>query len=203
MYDIDVLIQLAEGQDMLAVRDRLEELDEHFVNAGLKFFFVQHPDSQFCREELLRGCADIVLIETLAAGALGLPTVAGPTYKVPFYDIPILHPTILILTKLKRWSTTHPSTRPQTITKTRIDKNDITFMLTYLFSHSLHIEFTKYAGKSREELVRMVKGFYDKLVEGGEDGTVRTLKGVMYNEDWEMMVGLPVEAEESLVPPIN
>lgn len=41
LYDIDILIQLKEGQDMLVVRERLEELDAHFASAGVKFYFVK------------------------------------------------------------------------------------------------------------------------------------------------------------------
>lgn len=41
IYDIDVLIQLDEDQAMEIVRERIKELDPHFAQASLKFFFVQ------------------------------------------------------------------------------------------------------------------------------------------------------------------
>ncbi|KAI0089705.1 hypothetical protein BDY19DRAFT_992680 [Irpex rosettiformis] len=194
---------LDEGQNMMAIRDRLEEIDGHFTIAGVKLFFVQQPDPQFRNEELERKSKGNVLIETLIAGELGLPTVAGPTYEVPSHGIRILHPTILILTKLKRWCSDRSSTRPKTISKNRIDRNDITFMITFLAQNSLKIEFNDYTGKPKEELLKMVATFHAKLVDGGEDGTLTKLQVVMYPEDWEVMKALPVVEEEDLTPPVD
>ena len=43
----------------------------------------QDPDPQLRDEELVFRSRNNVLIETLIAGRMGLPSVAGPTYQVP------------------------------------------------------------------------------------------------------------------------
>lgn len=172
-----------------------------------------------------------MLIETLVAGRMGLPSVAGPTYKVPsqgekmtlqidfLFDahirssyllhtssphegIPILHPTILILTKLKRWSTTRSSTRPKTIFKARTDKRDIIFMIAYLSDRNLKIEFEDYKGVEKEVLLRMVATLKRRMEREEEEDGVRRLKRVMYGGDWEVVEAMEgLEEEESMMPP--
>ncbi|KAI0808901.1 hypothetical protein BC629DRAFT_1480171 [Irpex lacteus] len=204
LYDIDILIQLGEGQDIMVIRRRLEEANAHFATAGFKLFFVQSPDPRFRNAELVRRNRDNVLIETLKAGTLGLPKLAGPVYEVSEEGIRILHPTILILTKFNRWYHTHQSTRPKTRSKVRTDTRDITFMLDYLADKSWKIEFEKYTGNPKEKLLRMVAIFHGKLVEDEEDEVVQTLQEVMYPGDWEAMRALPSVMEaESTMPPAD
>lgn len=99
--DVDILIETT-AQSISALRERLIDLDS-FAKSGLKLYFVQRlpanlDDDTSGTVENSRSAGN-VLIETLAAGTLGLPSVAGPVYTDPKYHLKILHPSVLPLTK--------------------------------------------------------------------------------------------------------
>lgn len=80
--------------------------------------------------------------------------------------------------------------------KTKTDRSDIEFMINWLSSENLQIEFDEYQGKSKPDLLAMVKQFHDKY----EDNTVlmQMLRSIMHTEDWDEMMA-PVVDE--IVPP--
>jgi len=41
MHDIDVLLQVEDSKDVLTLREKLSELNEHFVLAKLKLYYVK------------------------------------------------------------------------------------------------------------------------------------------------------------------
>jgi hypothetical protein len=159
-------------------------------------------------EELVRRSKDNVLIETLQAGSLGLPTVAGPTYPVSlgsmlyskycagdlshhlinFCLVHILHPSILILTKLKRWDKCYDSTRPKTMLKNQSDQRDIEFIIDWLAGKGMVIEFDKYQGKPKVELLHIVRRYYDRFVQNLE--LIEKLKTIILEDDWNEMMQL-------------
>ena len=150
-----------------------------------------------------------VLIETLQTGTLGLPQAAEPLYMVrspsgvgapllpsvlaPTFlhlstDIPLLHPSVLILTKLKRWYTTLPSTRPKTVLKHRSDEGDIDYMVHWLARNGLMIQFGEYRGKVGEELMRYVRTYLaEKVKNGSGEGFEEKLRCVVERGDWEVL----------------
>ena len=154
-----------------------------------------------------------VLIETLPTGTLGLPQAAEPLYMVrslwsrcapPSFrpclnlphlatDIPLLHPSVLILTKLKRWYTTLPSTRPKTMLKHRSDEGDIDYMVHWLTRNRLTIQFGEYRGKRGEELMWYVRMYLAKKVKNGSgEGFEEKLRCVVERGDWEVLEGMEV-----------
>jgi hypothetical protein len=161
----------------------------------------------------LRRSKDTVLIETLPAGAMGLPQKAEPTYRIPTMDgssecarrssggalahrrpdIFIMDPSVLILTKLKRWFTTwrDASTRPKTLRKLHSDEADVVYMLGWLQRNARRIEPGQYIGKSRAELLPLLRGFHVRL-EGEDEGLLR---GAMHEQDWLDMIALEAPSQ--------
>ena len=159
-----------------------------------------------------------VLIEMLPTGTLGLPQAAEPLYTVRspsgvsapllpsvlastlgfnlphlLTDIPLLHPSVVILTKLKRWYTTLPSTRPKTMLKHRSDEGDIDYMVHWLARIRLTIQFWEYRGKRGEELMRYVRTYLaEKVKNGSGEGVEERLRGVIERGDWEVLEGMEV-----------
>ncbi|KAI0315293.1 hypothetical protein OF83DRAFT_1034585, partial [Amylostereum chailletii] len=175
----------------------------HFAQLGVKFYFIQQPDPTQPGDEAVRKGKNNVAVETLLAGEIGLPKVIEPKYTVPGegktslpsivppdheleLEIIILHPCILILTKLKRWSTQRTSTWPKALRKNLTDRQDIKYLIQWLAEHDLKIEFDSYIGKSKHDLLRMVGLFHDRLLEH-EGPLMETLRLVMYPDDWEAM----------------
>lgn len=119
--DIDVLIDPGQEMDMQAVRQRLTEVNEQIVVVGLKLYFI-HKAEGSSDVKNSNASSHNVCIETLPTGALGLPEAAEPLYMVRSpsgVDIPLFHPSVLILTKFKRWYTTLSST-PQNRAQTPV-----------------------------------------------------------------------------------
>ncbi|TBU39758.1 hypothetical protein BD309DRAFT_871641 [Dichomitus squalens] len=176
------------------------EVDGRFADLGFRFYFVtQRPDGQLVREELVRGSKNNVLVETLRTGTLGLPTSIVSTYEVGEFGILILHPSILIMTKFKRWSMSYTSTRPQTMKKVASDLNDIRFMIDWLAEHGEQIRFVDYSGKTKLELLVMLRRYHDKYADDEEH--IAVLCSIM-SDDWDTMLALPApELEESMAPP--
>lgn len=75
-------------------------------------------------------------------------------------SVPIVAPSVLVLTKIKRWSTLAESTRPQSIKKADSDIDDIEVLLKWLARNQLHIDFEGYLAKPKEELLSGVRKLY-------------------------------------------
>ncbi|KAJ7742892.1 hypothetical protein B0H16DRAFT_1323163 [Mycena metata] len=67
----------------------------------------------------------------------------------------LLHPGVLIFTKMKRWVhyATRPNTRPQSTSKRKSDEEDLSFLVYWMVEHQMTIDFERYAGKPKEELL--------------------------------------------------
>ncbi|KAF8340174.1 hypothetical protein F5887DRAFT_834704, partial [Amanita rubescens] len=136
-------------------------------------------------EELVRASKDNVLIETLSTGSLGLPTVVGPTVKIPHesgLQIEILHPGVLLLTKIKRWYQNRDSTYPKAVSKRRSDRRDLDFMVVWLADNDMTIEFDVYGGKSKGELLPFVR-YYREQVRTDKD-LMEKLRKATKPDDW-------------------
>ncbi|KAH9940621.1 hypothetical protein B0H21DRAFT_575532 [Amylocystis lapponica] len=199
-HDIDVLI---EGQpDVLKLRDQIRELDKHFAEFGLKFYFVQDLRTDLEGHELLAIRRDNVLIETLEAGKLGLPKVAKPLFPVSVeegaFSLFILHPAVLILTKLKRWAMNCDSTRPKTVLKCRSDEQDLRYIVNLLVDRKLTINFDDYEGKPRPQLLAYVRKYRDRFLE--DEMLMEALQSAMQPQDWVDMAALQVEESDNMPP---
>ncbi|KAI0648912.1 hypothetical protein C8Q79DRAFT_1007496 [Trametes meyenii] len=194
--DIDVLIQ---DKNILGLREKLVDLDPHFAGAGIKLYYVtKDSDESQVEEELVQNSPNNVLVETLSAGTLGLPTSIVSKYQAGELGISILHPGILILTKFKRWSVSYLSTRPKTVRKAASDRADIKFIIEWLAEHCESIRFHEYPGKTKLELLAMIRKYHDRYVDDTEQ--MDKLCSIMPN-DWDDMLALPEPELESDLPP--
>ncbi|KIL67782.1 hypothetical protein M378DRAFT_9060 [Amanita muscaria Koide BX008] len=190
-HDIDILIKLRDDQvDMMTLRDRLAQMDSHFATTPLNFYFTCDPvDPQ---QDVLQQIAQRthnVLIETLRTGSLGLPETPEPLFIVEIMklSLPILHPSILILTKLKRWCQTHTSTRPLTRRKAMSDRQDIEYLILWMSNRSMTIDFEQYQGKSKDTLLALVRELRDVIHSEDHTEMLGALRNVVTNDDWHLL----------------
>ncbi|KAF8802084.1 hypothetical protein BYT27DRAFT_7261206 [Phlegmacium glaucopus] len=159
-----------------------------FAEAALKFYYIPEQIGDLRNEELLYASKDNVLIETLPSGMLGLPITAEPVYDIlteSGQSIRILHPSVLILTKLKRWSCNYDSTRPKTVLKNKSDQKDISYLLNWLADKEMTVAFEDYKGKTKDDLLVYVRNYRDKFRDDVE--LIEVLKSVMKPDDWKAL----------------
>ncbi|KAI0671928.1 hypothetical protein C8Q78DRAFT_1031475 [Trametes maxima] len=194
--DIDVLIQ---DRNLLDLREKLRVLDPHFAGAGIKLYYVTKDlDGHQAQEERVLSSSNNVLVETLSAGTLGLPVSIVTKFQVGEFDIEILHPGILILTKFKRWSVSYLSTRPKTIRKAASDRTDIQYIIEWLAENREMVRFHEYSGKTKPELLAMIRKYHARYVDDIEQ--MDKLRSIMPH-DWDDMLALPEPELESDLPP--
>ncbi|KAF9057474.1 hypothetical protein BJ165DRAFT_1420637 [Panaeolus papilionaceus] len=185
--DIDVLIEV-NGTDIAVLRQQLKELNKQFASAGFKLYFVTEPLGGHTGDEVIRTSQNNVMIETLIAGELGLPKVAGPIHEVTLElgkSIKILHPGVLILTKMKRWYNSLESTRPKTVIKTNSDRRDLDYLTLWLQENNMTIELEEYQGKTKEDLLVFVRKYREVL--SGNVELEEALKAVIKPMDWDLL----------------
>ncbi|KAI9001569.1 hypothetical protein BD414DRAFT_405473 [Trametes punicea] len=170
-------------------------LDPRFADVGIKLYY--NPDRLLAREQLVRSSSNNVLVETLPPGRMGLPVAIVSTHSAGEIGIDILHPAILILTKLKRWSMSPTSTRPKTLQKAASDRTDIQFIIRWLPNHE-RIRFHEYKGKIKPQFLAMIRQYHDKYVDDVEHR--EKLQSIM-PDDWDDMLALPPHEVESHLPP--
>lgn len=89
-------------------------------------------------------------------------------------------------------------TRAKTRAKNDNDWTDIKYLIVWLAEQEWKIEFNKYEGKKREDLLLMVRQVYQALVDDDDEELLTVLEGIMYPVDWQDMCGivLPLTVEE-------
>ncbi|KAL7625832.1 hypothetical protein AAE478_005055 [Parahypoxylon ruwenzoriense] len=159
--DVDVYLDIA-----VEMRDQLTQLlmqnDSRFVVEHRKLFFT--PTNS----------GNKIPLETLPIGQLGLPrqlrvmqlehsqhlscilTLLNLESDFPLATIPVLHPAVLILTKIKRCVQFIGSTRPQSVRKFRSDVSDIQSLLNWLVRRNEKIDFVGYHSATVDRLYKAV-----------------------------------------------
>ncbi|KAJ8509452.1 hypothetical protein ONZ45_g8390 [Pleurotus djamor] len=160
-----------------------------------------HPTQDDVAEDTVKNSRGNVLVETVAAGTLGLPSIAGPIYHDDKSDIKILHPSVLPLTKLSRWASLRGSTRPESIIRCGKDARDFILLIGFLVDLDLKLGIADYEGKSRPKILRLVSTFYHSRKD--EKEFCEVLQKVMKPEDWEDMLQTPSLEVESETMPTN
>ncbi|KAL4076327.1 hypothetical protein J3A83DRAFT_2178016 [Scleroderma citrinum] len=181
--DIDVLIDTKNWR-MEDLRQKLLELNSQFASVGIKLYFVKEGKDDLTGKVLVQKSKHNVLIETLSTGSLGLPAVVEPIYKIS-QEITILHPGVLLLTKIKRWYHNRDSTYPKTVAKRISDKKDLNYMVIWLAVNNMTIEFEKYKGKSKTELLKFVR-YYREQVKT-DKVIIENLQKAMKPGDWALL----------------
>lgn len=102
--------------------------------------------------------------------------------------INILHPGVLLLTKMKRWyhESQSKSTRPKTISKILSDKRDLDYLVSWLAENNMTIEFEQYRGKTRDELMKFVCRYWLAVQE--DEVVAQDLKKAMKERDRELLL---------------
>ncbi|KAK2755525.1 hypothetical protein FQN54_006465 [Arachnomyces sp. PD_36] len=100
--------------------------------------------------------------------------------RVMSTDIPVIHPSVLISTKVKRWKSIAASTRPETAEQATRDIVDIEIILQWLEASNMGVSFKTYPEKSTRELL---DAFSELHAKGGD--TIRTLmRATMPGRTW-------------------
>lgn len=76
--DVEILVDLAPNQIRDVLRPQITRINQHFVELGLKFYYVPTLVDGLAVKELVSINKGNVLIETLATNTLGLPLEADP-----------------------------------------------------------------------------------------------------------------------------
>ena len=76
------------------------------------------------------------------------------------------------------------STRPKTKQKNTADAADMEWMITWLANNDLRIRFEEYAGKTKEELLPLLRKYRDKFA--AKETLMAKLKAVL-GDDWELL----------------
>ncbi|KAF8530440.1 hypothetical protein BU17DRAFT_36115, partial [Hysterangium stoloniferum] len=105
--------------------------------------------------------------------------------------IDILHPGVLLLTKMKRWYHNLESTFPRTITKTISDRRDLDYLIEWLAKNSMTIEFNAYQGKTPDELMPYVRCYWDKIRDN--EALVECLRKAMKTTDWDLLMATQID----------
>jgi hypothetical protein len=100
--------------------------------------------------------------------------------------VPVLHPSILVLTKLKRWATNVDSNRPKTVKKNSTDATDIRFVFNWLAKNDLKINLDHYSGKIKDDFIPLLRQFRNKFADDDEN-LVAKLKGALTDDDWKSL----------------
>ncbi|KAI4153000.1 MAG: hypothetical protein L6R39_001694 [Caloplaca ligustica] len=145
--DVDILVD----EPALALRERLVQLERRFfIDARNKLVF-KASNNVSTDVELLQGGPGVTL---------ALPR-ATQAPKIVVDSVSILHPGVLIITKVKRWVHIAESTRPQSMLKADSDLNDIQFLLKWLNSHDQKVDFDSYAAiKPKDQLLPAFRTLY-------------------------------------------
>ena len=77
------------------------------------------------------------------------------------------------------------STRPKTIVKNDVDAKDIWYMIRWLAENDLKIEFDQYAGKTRDELLPLLREFRNKFAY--DEGLMAELRAALAGDDWDFL----------------
>jgi len=167
--DVDILVHAAP----LEIRAKLLQMDKRYsINSHNKLVF-EASNGLFIEVELLRGGTGPGISLKLPD-----PTVA-PTVSIQ--SVIVLHPGVLVITKIKRWMNLAESTRPQSIMKAGTDKRDILFLLKWLVEQNRKVDFQSYeAIKPKDELLPAFRLFY-RLVPESET----VMQGALDSADFQ------------------
>ncbi|PWY66396.1 hypothetical protein BO94DRAFT_528783 [Aspergillus sclerotioniger CBS 115572] len=84
-----------------------------------------------------------------------------PHTRLPILsELPIVHPSILFLTKVKRWAIYRTSHRPESKRKFKTDAEDIVVLLKWLRDSGMHIDFAGYPERPKELTLQNVCDLY-------------------------------------------
>ncbi|KAL7917204.1 hypothetical protein ACQKWADRAFT_324832 [Trichoderma austrokoningii] len=171
--DIDIEIDFKDEES--ASR---QQIIQHLITADSRFS-VQGTKLSFTPAEAPEHS---VPIETLLIGSLGLPPTLD-VIRLGDDQIPILRPSVLILTKIKRCVHFIGSTRPKSRRKLNYDLTDIKYLLSYLVKQGEKINFASYSSPNPERLYGAVGDLFQYYRSNGMDDMADTLLSLLEESD--------------------
>ncbi|KAL9100940.1 MAG: hypothetical protein Q9163_003755 [Psora crenata] len=114
--------------------------------------------------ELLRGGLNqqLKLPDANSVVTLDIATEIALKQKI---SIPIVHPSVLVLTKIKRWMFIAESTRPASKSKANHDLTDIRVILRWLAERKIRIDFTAYPEQPKDRFLPGLRMLYARDTE--------------------------------------
>ena len=76
-------------------------------------------------------------------------------------------------------------TRPKTIQKNAADAEDIRYTIHWLTENDFKIEFGQYAGKTKVELVPLVREFRNEFAD--DESLMAVLMAALAESDWNLL----------------
>ncbi len=101
--------------------------------------------------------------------------------------LPVLHPGILFLTKVKRWANIFESTRPKSIIKAQTDYEDLEWLMTWLIDRKETLRFDQYKTAQPGRLYEALKTWVVCIEKKGTPEAQKSLKAIIKEEDWTKM----------------
>lgn len=98
-------------------------------------------------------------------------------------SVPILHPSVLVLTKIKRCVHFIGSSRPLSMSKFRTDIDDIKFLLEWLVKEGQHIDFDDYQAANVDRLYTATKDLVAYWRQKGKSDLVELMEAVLKPAD--------------------
>ncbi|KAJ5134548.1 hypothetical protein N7526_005913 [Penicillium atrosanguineum] len=155
--DIDVIVD----SDPSEARNKLLQANARFTMTPSSKLVFSGGDDKPITVKLLRG-GEGRQLKLPDANAVSLRSITANDLpgRVEETPIPIIAPSVLVLTKLKRWAFIADSTRPASTRKAVRDVKDIQVILTWLVNDGGLIDFEGYPEKPKHELLALVRKLY-------------------------------------------
>ena len=186
--DIDILVEVEfeEIEDFL--RPEVSRINPHFTQFGMQYYFVPTLVDGLAGEQLVLANKGNVHVDILPTDTLGLPSVIDPDMiygEEQERGLPILHPRLLILTKLKRWAGIYKDTYPPSILEASADIADLDFLVEWLAHRGIKISIPAYNVAAPERLWQSMIAYAAYLKDGGELERFALFKQIVTDGNWK------------------
>ncbi|KAJ5931633.1 hypothetical protein N7516_006122 [Penicillium verrucosum] len=159
--------RMTEGIDVIVdsdpneARNKLLQADARFTMTPSSKLAFSGMDNKPIVVELLRG-GEGRQLKLPDANSVSLRSITANDLpeRVEETPIPTIAPSVLVLTKLKRWALFANSTRPASTSKAARDVKDIQVILIWLVNDGSLIDFEGYPEKPKHELLALVRELY-------------------------------------------
>jgi len=98
---------------------------------------------------------------------------------------------------MKRWYHNRESTRPKTVVKSHSDKRDLDYLIAWLAEKDMTIEFEKYEGKQKEELLKYVRCYLEMFSD--DQILMADLVMAMKPDDWRLLQSFTETSTEEVI----
>ncbi|PYH93630.1 hypothetical protein BO71DRAFT_381064 [Aspergillus ellipticus CBS 707.79] len=197
--------RVTAGLDVIVSSDPLE-IREKILRSSTAFRTTEYG-KLVCRVEDWFGDKKDVFVDVFRGGGGGAAAGAGPLTlpdagsvpiyltKMTFLGTPVIHPPVLIHTKLQKWMSISQSPTPEIQTKAANDLHDIETILKWLSKRHLRVDFAGYPEMSKDRLLSMFR----ELCTVRWGGLQELVGKVLEKEDFEVVRLVEEEEEEEVL----